>query len=636
MKNYIRHLCIKILQLIYIFPFIISCEFEPGEIPDSHKEKPSETPPAITLDITPETEILWVNESVVIKYHANVTPRKLLKVEFAVDGTLVYEREWDLQGTLEMTLDISPYADGMHKLTMTFTTNSNSGSIADKTGNEGYLYTLEWPLLIDRDPGHALTLQILPVDEGVRLQWEEFNHPAFKNYTITKYSDSYIQSKTLAVITDPIATDFIDTTYLEGEKASYIIGLNEPYGTSKTYSEIPEPPTIDQTGPFSINFSWMKTRNPKMLDYYLIYNQNSNSVPTKNLFVHDADSTSKSLDNVYFGTTYKFILQYIPKNYTYGVPSYRINGAEKSFTLGEPMETHEVSRSIPGTNDIFLIKGNQVNKYNMETGQSTPFLNVHFDNSWVINVSPDGSKYGYSSYNEFIVRSTSTNEILYTLSDTVYDAYRLTMYTLSSNNRVLAAYEDGKMIIFDLATRKQVAKTNFGSFVYAKISPDGNHVIARDYNYNTTQIYYEIADTSFVEIARSQDGSALQRYVTFSPDNRLYLFYTGRVEIRDVQDFSIINQYELPEGYIEAWDFDSDQLLATDYYNHRTYVMDINSGGNKKMILLGSDGFNNLKNNYLTSGIGRKLKLDFTFDQKAAGYNEHKSLKPPLPEKMLK
>jgi hypothetical protein len=636
MKKYIRHLCIKILQLIYIFPFIISCEFQPGEIPDSHVEKPSQTPPAITLDITPETEVLWVNESVVIRYHANVMPRKLQKVVFAVDGTLVYDQAWNMEGTLEMMLDISPYADGMHTLTITFYTNSNSGSIADKTGNEGYQYTLEWPLLIDRDPGHALSLQVSPVDEGVRLLWEEFNHPAFKNYTITKHSDSFIESKTLAIITDPLATDFIDTTYLEGEKASYTIGLNAPYGTSKTYSELPEPPIIEQTGPFSINVSWRKTRNPKILDYYFIYNQNNSSVPSKNLVVREADSTSKTLDNIYFGTTYKFILQYIPKNYTYGVPSSWIDGAEKSFTPGEPMDAHEVSRSIPGTNDIFLIKGSQVNKYNMETGQSTPFLSVHFDNSWVVNVSPDGSHYGYSSYNEFIVRNSSTNEILYTLSDTVYDAYRLTMYTLSSNNRVLLAYEDGKMIIFDLTTRKQVAKTNFGSFVYAKISPDGNHVIARDYNYNTTQIYYEIADTSFVEISRIQDGSALQRYATFSPDNRLYLFYTGRVEIRNVQDFSIINQYELPTGYTEAWDFDSNQLLATDYSNKRAYVMDINSGGNKKMVLLGSDGFNNLKNNYLTSGIGRKLKLDFTFDQQSAGYHEQKSVRLPLPEKMLK
>lgn len=636
MKNYTKPLCIKILQLIYIFPFIISCEFEPGEIPDSNIEKPSQIPPQITLDITPETDTLWLNESVVIRYHATVMPRKLLQVECMVDGTHVYERTWDLQGTVEMTLDISPYTDGMHTLTMTFITNSNSGSIADKTGNEGYQYKLEWPLLIDRNRGHALTLQILPVDKGVRLEWEEFNHPAFRNYTITKYSDSYFQTKTLAVFTNPFTTDFIDTTYLEGEKAHYTIGLNEPYGTVKDYSEIPEPPSIEQTGPFSINLSWKKTRNPKMLDYYLIYNQYSYSVPTKNLFVHDADSTSRTLDNIYFGIIYNFVFQYIPKNYTIEVPSAWINWAEKSFALGDPMEAHEVSRSIPGTHDIFLINGNQVYKYNMETGQSIPFLNVHFDIHWAINVSPDGSQYGYSSYNEFIVRSTSTNEILYTISDTVFDADRLSIYTLSSNNRMLAGYEDGKMIIFDLTTGKQIAKSDYGAFVYAKISPDGNHVMVRDYANNTSQVYYEIADTSFVEIARTQDGSALQRYLTFSPDNRLYLFYTGRVEIRNSQDFSIINQYEVPEGYIEAWDFDAGQLLATDNNNYRAYVMDINSGDNKKTILLSHGGFYNLKTNYLITGIGRKMDLDFAFDQQSGGYLEHKSMKQPLPEKMLK
>lgn len=635
MKNYAKPLCIKILQLISVFLLLLSCEFEPRDVPDSHKEKPSQTPPDITLDITPETEILWVNESVVIRYHANVTPRELQKVEFAVDGKLVYEREWNMEGTLEMVLDISPYTDGMHTLTMTFLTNSNSGSIADKTGNEGYQYTLEWPLLIDRDPGHSLTLQISPADKGVSLQWEEFNHPSFKNYTITKFSETYFQTKTLAVITDPFATEFIDTTYLEGENATYTIGLNEPYGTSINYSEMPEPPTIEQIGPFSINLSWKKTRNPGMLDYYLIYND-SYSVFGKTLYVHDADSTSKTLDNIYFAHTYRFVFQYIPKNNTNGVPSSWINRAEKSFALGDSMETHEISRSIQGTNYFLLFKSNRVNKYNIETGESTPFLNVPFDTQWGISVSPDGLQYGYSSYNEFIVRSTSTNEILYTISDTVFDADRLNMFTLSSNNRVLAAYGDGKLIIFDLITGKQVARTNFGSYVYAKISPDGNHVMARDYIYNTSQVYYEIADTSFAEISRSQDDEASQRIFTFSPDNRLFLFYKGRVEIRNIQDFSIINQYQLPEGIIEAWDFDGNQLLATDNINSRAYLMDINSGENKKTILLGSDGYINLKNNYLTTGVGRKLKLDFTFDQQSAGYYEHKSFKQPLTEKILK
>jgi hypothetical protein len=45
MRSNTNHLYIKLLHWIYIFAFIISCEFEPREIHDSHIEKPSQIPP---------------------------------------------------------------------------------------------------------------------------------------------------------------------------------------------------------------------------------------------------------------------------------------------------------------------------------------------------------------------------------------------------------------------------------------------------------------------------------------------------------------------------------------------------------------------------------------------------------------
>lgn len=633
MKTQAKHLIACLLLFIAI---ILSCEFQPGEIPDSHIQKPSETPPGITLDITPETDTLWVNAPVVIRFHANATPRNLAMVEFSVDGTVVYERSWDLQGTIEMTLEIAPYSDGLHTLSMTFITNTNSGSIADKTGNEGYMYTLEWPLLINRNPGHTIAIfPVEPVENGVKLHWEAYNHPAFKNYTITKYSDSYYQSKTLAVITDRRTTSFVDNTYLEGEKAYYTIGLNEPYGSGINYAEMPEPPVIDQIGPFIINLSWNKTRNPAMLNYYLLYVEQDYPIPIGNTVVYDADSTSRELNNLCFGKNYKFIFQYIPKEYTGSIPSYGINRAEKTFALGDSMDTHELSRGMPGTDELLLIKGNQVNDFNVKTGKSTPLLDVDFDISWAINVSPDGNQYGYSTQEEFWVRSTASNDVLFKLPYPAFEAYRLVMYTLSSNNRILAGYEDGKMIVYDLPTGRVIAKMNYGARIYAKISPDGNHVMMRDYKTPTNQVYYEIRDSSFVEISHEETNDALQRYLAFSPDNRLFLFYTGRVEIRDVQDYSLISAYDFPAGYVDGWDFDVNQVISYDYYTSSGYLMDINTGTILKTIKMEGSGFINLKSNYLTTGLGRKMNLDFLFELKFPVQESDNGF-VPLPKQMLK
>jgi len=634
MNSYIKFWITGILPF---FALILSCEFEPGEVPESHIQKPSVIPPTITLDITPDTDTLWVNESVIIRYHAITIPRNLILVAFAVDDSVIYQRSWDLQGPIEMTLEIAPYEDGLHTLYMTYITNSNSGSIADKTGNEGYMYVLEWPLVIDRTTEHRLKIfPIVPVNNGVLLEWEGFIHPAFNNYTITKYSDSYHQSKTLAIITDPGITHFIDSTYLEGEKAHYTVGLNWQFGSQSDYSEMPEPPDVSQTGPFSVKISWKKTRNPAMLGYYLLYANQLYPLPIEDIVVTDADSTSRELNNISFGRDYIFSIQYIPKAYTYSVPTNWINYAEKSFALGDSMESHDISRGIPGGNDILLIKGNQVNNYNIVTGESMPFLNVDFDIAWAINVTPDGNHFGYSSHEEFILRNITTNDIVYTVQYPAFSSYRLVMYTLSSNFRMLAGYEDGRMIIYDLPTGQVEAEFNYGSRVYAKISPDGNHVMMRDYNNPTNQIYFEVVDSTFVEIANTQENNALQRSFTFSPDNRLFLFYTGRVEIRNALDYSIINQYDLPAGYIDAWDFDNNQILAYDYYTNTGYVMDINTGMLMKTIKMYSGEFINLKSNFVTTGLGRKLNLDFISGQRASGMHKHKILTQPISKMMLK
>ena len=608
---------------ILVFSFLLlSCEFEPGSVPDSNISRPSETAPPFVLDITPQTDTLKVFGPVTIRYNARVSPRKVNWVQFAVDGVVVYERNYQLEGTVEMLLDIGPYADGLHELTLTFVTNTNSGSMADIIGSEGYVYTLEWPLFIDRTPGRLLKiLSTMPVDRGVELIWETFNHPAFVNYTITKSSDSFFENTTLAVLGDPNINTFVDTTYLEGERATYTIGLNEAYGTYVKYTENPVPPEIEQTGPSSINISWTKTRNPGILDYYYLYIENEYPVIHGNMMNHHPDSISRTLDNISFGKNYKFNLQYIPKNYTNSLPTNWINKGVKLFSLGDSMEVHDVSRSVPGTDILLLVRGNQVYNYNIATGVSTPVLNVDFDISWSVNVSPTGDYFGYSANNEFIVRNTVTNEIISTLSEPVYDAANLFIYTLSANNRLLVAHQDGRLILYDLSARKRIAETNLGKMVYTKLAPDGNHVMVRDYETPTNQIYFEIVDSSFVEIGRLQEPqNALQRYFTYSPDNRLFLFYTGRVEIRNVHDFSLINQYDLPAGTVDGWDFDKNHLLVQDYSNDNGFFLDINTGEVLLRMNVEGGGFLNLKNGFITSGIGRKMSI-LSFSTKTSIHN---------------
>jgi hypothetical protein len=63
--------------------------------------------------------------------------------------------------------------------------------------------------------------------------------------------------------------------------------------------------------------------------------------------------------------------------------------------------------------------------------------------------------------------------------------------------------------------------------------------------------------------------------------------------------------------------------------------MDINTGTILKTIKMEGSGFINLKSNYLTTGLGRKMNLDFLSELKFPVRESDNSF-VPLPKQMLK
>jgi len=609
---------IRVFKFAVILLTVYSCEFEPFRIPENNIATPPETGPPIIIELTPETDTLKLAGPAIIRYYVKADPLKIYRVLFLVDDITVLQQEYNPTLPLEITLETRDYAEGLHVLSIVFFASTNSGSIADKIGAEGYAYTLNWPMVIDRTPVHNLAfISFDPVQNGVRVVWEKFNHAAFVNYTLSKFSDTYIRNVVLTVITDMNQNSFLDTTYLEGEKAMYSIGLNQPYGTYMQYSEYPKPPAIEQTGPSSVNVTWERTRNPGMLDYYSLYLENEYPVNHEKYEIHSPDTNSKRIDDISFGKINRFILKYVPRENDEYFNIDWINYSASEFMLGDSMPSHDVSRSVPGTDLLMLVKGSSIFRYDVETGLSTPVLQTPFDIPWSVNVAPSGNFFGYSSHGEFIVHNTTTLDTLFRLTSPEFPDNLLFIYTLSENNRLLASYYDGRLIAFDLETGAKIAEKQFLSgTLYAKLSPDGNFVMVRDYELPTTQLFYQIVDSVFVEIASLEEPeNALGRYFTFSPDNKLYLFYRGRVEIRNALDFSMINQYSLPEGYVIAWDFEQKTLLVQQYETDDAFLIDIDQGDILLSMKITNASFINMKNGVITSGLGRRLNIN-TLSQK--------------------
>ena len=596
------------LEATFVF---ISCEYEPRETPLTKLVKPSSVAPPITIELNPQTDTLWVYERVKVHYSFNAGPRKVHMVIFCIDGVEFDRQEYSPLETYEVNINGQSYGEGLHDFTIYVITSTNSGSLADILKTEGYLYEINWPLVIDRTPpGKMAILSADSVMKGVRLRWEPFVHAAFENYRIQKYSDLTGGGSILADIRDRRQDSFIDTTYIEGETATYSIYLNDYESNYTYYKETPSPPRIVQTGDFSVEMSWNPTRMPGNLAYYYVYLNNIEFPLAEYNKIFSPLMNSRSFEEVAFGMLYNFQLKYVPKSMTNTNNLASIRPLTSNFYSGSPMPSHDYSRDIPGQLKMILIAGKKLAIYDLVSGSNIDSLYANFVPGYPVIVSPEGELYGYSSDDEFFVRSTIDNSLVYHLSSPEYKGDQILMFSLTSN-KLLVSYNTGIIRIYNLESGKMIIETSLlPGTIYAKFSPDGNHVMVKNLETNGIFAYFKIEGSVISEMVRmNETRNPFTSYFTFSPDNKLYLYFPGRLEVRNPDDFSLINEFSLVVGSFEAFDFDDQKLFICSNESEEGYLIDLTSGMVTNILWVENLYFTNFKNNILISGVGRKLVL---------------------------
>ncbi len=599
--------------VFYVFLFcsnlFYSCEFQPWAIPETKVERPSEIAPMITAEITPDTDTLKLYQPTTIKYRFAASPRKVVWVEFNFDGTDLFRRDYITSEPMEIDFNPGAYNEGLHTLTISVFTSSNSGSIADKVGAEGYLYQLQWPVIIDRTPLKALEVYSADsVAGGVRIVWEKFNHASFEYYKLVKHSYTTNQSTDLAVITSPHQNYFTDDSYLEGEEAIYRVWLGGHPGNSMGYLRLPIPPLVTPVDVFSAKVEWQKPINIDLLDYYYFHTKSEDFVIREENKIYEKNVTSKIFNNLSFGQEYNFAIKYVPVSSSPGFNFYGIHKAETSYFVGDRMPEHHVSRAVGGKNEIFLANYQKLYHFNLSTKTAIDSLLINFDKRWSFDVSFDGKYFGYSENGEFVLRKTEGLEFVNKVSKPVYtgNSDNLYLFTISNNKKLLSVQGDGLLQLINLESGEQIAeeKLAYGRS-YSKISPDGNFALAKKSGDSYFQ-YYKLTDTGFTEVAVVDDLEIdYYDYFVFGSENQIYLFSDGLVQIREGENFNIINELALPQGYIDAIDVYNEQLLLIDGGIGK--IISTNSGDILSSFNIAPSGFNSIHNNYITSEHGSFL-----------------------------
>ena len=248
--------------------FAVACEFQPSDILLTQVEKPSDNAPTLLIEVIPDMDTLKLASDVWTEYKIHTAEAEIRWVRILFDDTEVYNGNYDTSYLPRVPVVTGNYTEGMHYITIQTFTSGNSGSIADKTGAEGFLYEAVWPVIIAHNVSPVINIRSLKFkNPGVEVVWDKYDYYGFQSYQFSK--GTVIEgNKVEKQFTNSKQTRYTDYSYIEGEYAWYSVSLYGWYSDSKEYVKPIEAPVTEQLPGQKLKVNWRKTTNPGLLGNY--------------------------------------------------------------------------------------------------------------------------------------------------------------------------------------------------------------------------------------------------------------------------------------------------------------------------------------------------------------------------------
>jgi hypothetical protein len=603
--------------VIFLLIFLFSCKFSPDDIPETEVPPLSGNDTIILFNFQPDRDTIKVYKSATLQYNINTLEKKLYKVEFYLNNELLDIQEDFNTIPYNFEINTTGFNNGIYNLRILIYTGSNGQSIADKVGAMGLLFEVKWPLRIDKTEPRALKfISIDTVKNGVRISWEKFKHLSFQSYKLIKFSAPLELNKTLIIVNDPDINSFTDTEYLPGMKITYELRLNDSWPVKMDYSEIPPKPSVTFVNNFEVAVSWKAPRNISFLDYYYVHLHQTVVSLDQAKKIHDP-AVRTQRNNVTFGLPQYFGVLYVPK-YTSDACTGNLIRGETEFNLGDKMPLHTYVFPVPNTQIVILTKNGKLYRYNLSTGIITDSLQFNCEVPDYISVSNNGSFFGYSENGDFIIRSTQDLSFISSITSEDYAGLSsiLYMFSLSNTKHLATVLEINILSVFDLATGNKIAEKKFENltWMFARISPDGNYIITEQYDSGLHIIYYKVIGNQIVEVGRISDSELYFMANIdnpFGPDQEIYIIFEGKVEVRNITDFSV--KRVIPLSYIRLIDYQNMNAVGsnTDFPgSDLAYLYDLRTETVIKNLFVRYPGTMKLHGNFLISEGGYKLNLN--------------------------
>ena len=277
--------------------------------------------PYIEVKLNFDTDTLYIWNDEWIFFHYTKNGDQVNWTRFIVDGEETSPNS-EQQGGVGLSWYFLGSSGREHTLSLQLYTHSGTGSIADKSGAEGYLMQKDWILKVVDEYEMGPSIVDTSFENGLlKLNWEEYKGLNFESYQVYKWvQPTALPDQLVATVTDQHQTSVTDPNY-RGENSMYYVLVNDRYRGNSTQIEGPLPAvnaTNNAQGDIVLHWEipkfWAALKGYRILDDDLSWT-NEGFVPL--YLVNNSLIDSCIIPDPYFAYEYDLWLQMDPKGTSY-------------------------------------------------------------------------------------------------------------------------------------------------------------------------------------------------------------------------------------------------------------------------------------------------------------------------------
>lgn len=496
----------------------------------------------LTIVLNPSDSVYYLGKSNTFVCDGFSNEVKVYNIKVYLDHSLVE----DMDGPrCVFSLYGSNYTEGHHVLTIAATTSAGSGSLADILNSEGFLFTYEWDLVVDRSPP-AGAVQITNIfnDNGVlRIEWEKYNNPNFKYYHLIKTvfnntGSSY--NMELPVVSDRNQNYFQDDSYLGG-KVQYEIQVVTPFnetvtGPPEIFIDDEITLNVEWIGEDLLKFSWPELKYPKAFKSFTIYMDDkqlyySSNIDTATVTLH-AGAIGKKSDFV-------FRIESIFPPYYGNKPNYYYSISDFSFGLRMIEYNSLFKNNI--NKSVYLSTNQKLYRFDTETRKLMDSVEINEYDYFVL--SPDNkiliSGNSNKKYNPDNLNDHEDVEVLCSKLGSI------------SNNSLGIAYDQNNNVLYDFLNLEIISAFPAQVFEPDIFITEDSKYFLQGQNGNQKLGCYKIENGLWTENWNLPMNS--YALIPGEPD-KVMLLFNNACEIRSVETSQVIKKFEVNASEITGVD----------------------------------------------------------------------------------